>query len=126
MVAGAGLFSFGPLLTLAAAFAPHRFVLPLLIASGLVAGFGLMVYNINQVAIRQALIPDHLLGRASGGAQLLSFGAQVTGSLLGGLIGQHAGLPAALALGTIGTCTCVLTVLRSPVRSLREVPRLDA
>ncbi len=122
MLAGAALFSVGPLLTLTAALGPHRLLLPLLVGSGLVGGFGLVVYNINQVALRQAIVPDRLLGRTSAGVLAMSLGAQVTGSLLGGFVGQNASLTVALAAGTLGTSLCVLPILLSPIRSLREMP----
>ncbi len=88
----------------------------------MVGGFGLVVYNINQVALRQAIIPDRLLGRTSAAVMVMLQGAQVVGSLLGGFVGQHASLLAALAIGTLGTGVCVLPVLLSPIRSLREMP----
>lgn len=122
MVAGAALFSVGPTFTLAAALGPHRLLLPLLLASPVVGGFGLMVFNVNQVALRQAVVPDRLLGRTAAGVYVASVAAQVTDSLLGGLIGQHVSLTVALAIGTLGTTLCVLPVLLSPIPSLRTMP----
>jgi MFS family permease len=122
MVAGAGLFSTGPLLTLAASFSPLPLVLPLLVAGAAVGGFGLMVYNINQVTIRQAVVPDRLLGRATAGVMMLSLGGQVVGSLVGGVVGQALGLHAALLIGTLGTGLCVLPAALSPLHALRELP----
>jgi MFS family permease len=122
MLAGAGLFSVGPLFTLAAALGTRQFVLPVLLSGAAVAGFGLMVYNINQLAIRQAVVPDRLLGRTSAVVVVVSLGGQVIGSLMGGAIGQAFGLRAALLVGTLGTCLCVLPAVFSPLRSLRDVP----
>jgi hypothetical protein len=41
--------------------------------------------------------------------------------LMGGAIGQAFGLRAALLVGTLGTCLCVLPAVFSPLRSLRDV-----
>jgi MFS family permease len=81
-----------------------------------------MVYNINQLAIRQAVVPDRLLGRTSAAVLVVALGGQVIGSLMGGAIGQAFGLRAALLAGTLGTCLCVLPAVFSPLRSLRDVP----
>jgi MFS family permease len=121
MVAGAGLFSVGPLFTLAAALGPRQLVVPVLLSGAAIGGFGLMVYNINQLAIRQAVVPDRLLGRTSAVVVVVSLGGQVIGSLMGGAIGQAFGLRAALLVGTLGTCLCVLPAVFSPLRSLRDV-----
>jgi predicted MFS family arabinose efflux permease len=81
-----------------------------------------MVYNINQLAIRQALVPNRLLGRTSAVVVVVALGGQVVGSLMGGAIGQAFGLRAALLVGTLGTSLCVLPAVLSPLRSLRDVP----
>ncbi len=122
MLAGTGLFSVGPLFTLAAALGPRQVVVPVLLSGAAVGGFGLMVYNINQLAIRQAVVPDRLLGRTSAVVVVVSLGGQVIGSLMGGAIGQAFGLRAALLAGTLGTCLCVLPAVFSPLPSLRDVP----
>jgi len=44
------------------------------------------------------------------------------GTLLGGAIGQTVGLRTALWVGAIGSIPVFLTVLLSPVRSIREMP----
>ena len=122
MAVGAGLVVLGQAGTLVAAFAPRHEVLAILIAFSALTGISLMVYNINQQSIRQAVTPDRLLGRVQSGVFVLVALAQVAGSLLGGTIGQLAGLRTAIAIGVVITLTSALPSILSPLRKLRRVP----
>jgi len=122
MAVGAGLVVLGQTGTLVAAFAPRHEVLAILIAFSALTGVSLMVYNINQQSIRQAVTPDRLLGRVQSGVFVLVALAQVAGSLLGGTIGQLAGLRTAIAIGVVITLTSALPSILSPLRKLRRVP----
>ena len=46
------------------------------------------VYSINETSLRQAITPDHLLGRVSSAGHLLFHGAITLGALAGGAIAQ--------------------------------------
>ena len=122
MAVGAGLVVLGQAGTLVAAFAPPHEVLAILIAFSALTGISLMVYNINQQSIRQAVTPDRLLGRVQSGVFVLVALAQVAGSLMGGTIGQVAGLRTAIAIGVVITLTSALPSILSPLRKLRRVP----
>jgi MFS family permease len=122
MAVGAGLVVLGQTGSLVAAFAPRHEVLAILIAFSALTGISLMVYNINQQSIRQAVTPDRLLGRVQSGVFVLVALAQVAGSLLGGTIGQLAGLRTAIAIGVLITLTSALPSILSPLRKLRRVP----
>ena len=122
MAVGAGLVVLGQAGTLVAAFAPRHEVLAILVAFSALTGISLMVYNINQQSIRQAVTPDRLLGRVQSGVFVLVALAQVAGSLLGGTIGQLAGLRTAIAIGVVITLTSALPSILSPLRKLRRVP----
>lgn len=122
MAVGAGLVVLGQSGTVIAAYAPRQEAFAILIAFSALLGCSLMVYNVNQQSIRQALTPDRLLGRVQSGTFVLLAVAQVTGSLLGGAIGQLAGLRTAIAVGVIITLTSALPSILSPLRSLRRVP----
>src|SRR5207253_3142180 len=60
MVGGASLVVLGQTGALVAAYSPPRAAFPILVAFGALLGSGLMTYNINQQAIRQAVTPDGL------------------------------------------------------------------
>ncbi|HET7420862.1 MAG TPA: MFS transporter [Candidatus Dormibacteraeota bacterium] len=126
MAVGAALFVIGQSGWLVAAYSPRSLVLPVLLAFAVVLGCSLMVYNVNQQAIRQAVTPDRLLGRVQSGIFVLVGAAQVSGSLIGGAIGQSLGLRAAIAAGVIVCLTAALPSIFSPIRSLRQVPTLTS
>jgi MFS family permease len=122
MAGGAALVVLGQSGSLIAAFAPRHDAFGILVAFSALLGCSLMVYNVNQQSIRQAVTPDRLLGRVQSGTFVLVSAAQVAGSLLGGTIGQLAGLRTAIAVGVVITLTSALPSILSPLRSLRQVP----
>jgi len=122
MAGGASLVVLGQTGALIAAYSPHQTALPILIAFGALLGSGLMIYNINQQSIRQAVTPDRLLGRVQSGVFVLVAAAGVVGSLLGGAIGQSVGLRAAIAVGVALNLVSALPTIFSPLRKLRGVP----
>ena len=107
---------------LIAAYAPPGAAFTILLVFSAILGCSLMVYNVNQQSIRQAVTPDHLLGRVQSGVVVLTAVAQVAGSLLGGAIGQAVGLRAAIAVGVAIAISSALPSILSPLRSLRAVP----
>jgi len=122
MAGGAGLVVLGQSGSLVAAFVPHQAAFATLAGFGALTGCSLMVYNVNQQSIRQAVTPDRLLGRVQSGVLVLVAAAQVSGSLLGGAIGQLAGLRTAIVVGVAITLSSALPSVLSPLRSLHGVP----
>jgi len=80
------------------------------------------VYFVNQTSTRQAIVPDHLLGRVSASFWVASRGAVPIGALLGGFLGGHLGLQPALLIGAIGSLCSGLWLVWSPVITLRQQP----
>jgi MFS family permease len=105
-----------------AAFTTPPLTFPLLAAGALVAGFGLMTYNVPQQAIRQAVIPNRMLGRTSAGVTLAVYAGTVAASLAGGLLGQVAGLRWTLVVATAITVASALPTALGPLAALRDVP----
>jgi MFS family permease len=122
MAIGAAMVVLGQTGPLIAAYAPRVAVFPILVGFGALVGVALMVYNVNQQAIRQAVTPDHIFGRVQAGIYVLAAAAQVAGSLLGGAIGETLGLRTALAVGAAIALTSALPTILSPLRALRAVP----
>ena len=109
-------------------FAPIAHVgsaLPWLIAAQLVVGFGIPLYNINQVSLRQAICPDRLQGRMNATMRFMVWGTLPLGAVTGGALGRSIGLRPTLWVAAIGGCFTFLFVLLSPVRSLTNVPPPD-
>jgi MFS family permease len=106
--------------------APASMPLPFLTTSLAVMGFGGVVYNVNQVGLRQAITPERMLGRMNATMRFIVFGTMPLGAVTGGALGAAIGLRPALWIFAGVGCLAFLPVLLSPVRSLREVPELPA
>jgi MFS family permease len=65
-------------------------------------GFGISIHNVNQVTLRQLLIPDTLRARAAAVFRLVIFGAIPVGTVIGGTIGEWLGLRSALLVSGVG------------------------
>jgi MFS family permease len=91
-------------------------------ASGLVFGYGVIVYNVAQVSFRQAICPDRLLGRMNASIRFLVWGTIPLGGLVGGVLGEWIGLRNTMWVGAIGVLSSVLWLLLSPLRKLRDIP----
>ncbi|MEO8287428.1 MAG: MFS transporter [Chloroflexota bacterium] len=126
-------FGIGPVL-IAASLAIGCFALPVPLASGpiymvigamLAAQFfgdiGWEVYLINEVSLRQMVVPQHLLGRANATMQFVVGGAGPVGALAAGALAQATSARAALFVAAIGMLLATVWLIFSPLRRLREV-----
>lgn len=95
---------------------------PMLILAGALGIFGSLVYNINQVSLRQAITPMRLQGRMNATMRFLVWGTMPLGGLLGGALGETLGLRTAILLSAVGGAFAFLWVLLSPVRGLAAIP----
>ena len=73
-----------------------------------VGGFGVVLWNVVTVSLRQRIVPDALLGRLNASYRLLAWGSQPIGALLGGLIGEALGLTAAFLIAGFGSALVLL------------------
>jgi MFS family permease len=96
----------------------------LLVVSGAVQGFAVMVININGVSLRQALTPDELQGRVNATGRWINWSIIPVGSLIGGALATAIGLRATIAVGAGVGLLALPWLLLSPIRSLREMPRV--
>jgi MFS family permease len=115
-------------LALPAASGPLAVAVPSLIVAQVLLGAGAPVYSVNQVSLRQALVPDRLLGRVNASRRFVVFGAAPPGALLGGFLGSTLGLRPALLAGALGVALAFLAVLFSPLRMAggRRGPAINA
>ncbi len=90
------------------------------VVADLVLAYGAIVYNIAQVSYRQAICPDHLLGRMNASIRFVVWGAMPLGGLLGGLLGSQIGILATLWVAVTGRTLSVLWVYFSPLRRERD------
>lgn len=116
---------FSALLVPLAAGSPFLVVTILVIAQFLTS-FTTVIWNINQLCLRQGLTPDALLGRVNASFRFLAWGAIPIGSLIGGLLGTFLGLRTTLFIGTCGLILAPVWVLWSPLRALKTLPEAPA
>jgi MFS family permease len=110
------------LATFAVPLAPQDDPFWVLVVGGFIVGFGVVVYNVNQVGLRQAITPDRMLGRMNATMRLIVWGTIPIGALIGGILGTVFDLVPVLWMSAIGASLSFLPVLLSPVRTLREIP----
>jgi MFS family permease len=102
--------------------APESSPVPFLIAFGVIAGYGVVLYNVTQGSFRQAITPERLQGRMNSVMRFIVWGVIPLGTLLGGALASAVDLKTALWVGAVGQSLAFLPVLLSPVRTLREMP----
>jgi MFS family permease len=129
LVAGPVVRRFGPRVTLGGSLLAYGFLsllIPLatgpvlvavsfLLAAQLLGDVAIEIYLVNEVSLRQDLIPQRLLGRANASMQVLSKGAGPLGALLAGALGQSLGLRWTLLIGVLGIMLSSLWIFRAPL-----------
>jgi outer membrane lipoprotein SlyB len=81
-----------------------------------------VVYNVNQISYRQALVPVRLQGRLNATMRFIVTGILPIGAIIGGAIGQAVGLYPAMVVGAVGGSFSFVWVLFSPVRKVVRIP----
>jgi MFS family permease len=95
-----------------------------LVGQQIVADSALTVYDINQVSLRQAITPAHLLGRVNASVRVTEFGAVLLGTVIAGYTGEIVGLRESLWLGVALSLLAAVALALSPVRAVRGIPEL--
>lgn len=73
----------------------------MLMVANFIVGFTAVNWNVQSVSLRQSVIPDHLLGRASSAIRMVVWGSMPAGSSAGGVLGQIFGAPLVFVCGGI-------------------------
>ncbi|MEI8332931.1 MAG: MFS transporter [Chloroflexota bacterium] len=107
--------------TLLIPLAPPGDPIPFLIAQGVLFGWAVLVFNINQVSFRQAITPEHLQGRMNATMKFVATVTIPAGSIIGGVLATAFGLHAALLVGAVGSAFAAVPALLSPVWRLRGI-----
>lgn len=97
---------------------PVAFALLALGAS--VGTMGDVLFNINSVTLRQAIVPDRLRGRVSASCRVVILGVQPLGALVGGVLGEQIGLRATLLVAALGFGVGFLSMFFLPLRRVRQ------
>ncbi|MFD7228639.1 MFS transporter [Streptomyces sp. NPDC059881] len=125
-----GRFGHGAVLVSAAALGDGAFLcvpalhgspattLPVLLAVNFVFGAGGQLVNVTVMAVRQAVTPDGMQGRAAATITFVGMGLTPLGSLLGGFLAQEWGLRTSLLVTAAGMMLSPLLMTLSPLARL--------
>ncbi|HEX5824998.1 MAG TPA: MFS transporter [Candidatus Limnocylindrales bacterium] len=84
-----------------------------------------VIYNVSQVSLRQAITPEHFLGRMNATMRFLVWGTIPIGSLIGAGLSEVIGVRPTIWVGALLSLLCFLPVFFSPVRHIRTIPTED-
>jgi MFS family permease len=104
------------------AFAPDALIWWAVAASGLLAGFCGVGWNINQVSLRQAITPPRMQGKMNATMRFIVWGTMPLGAVLGGVLGSLIGLYPTIVIGAVGGLVAFLPVTLSSVRHIVTMP----
>ena len=95
---------------------------PFIVIAELIASFGVVVYNVTQISMRQAITPERLQGRMNSVIRFIVWGVMPLGLLVGGAIATAFDLRTAIWVSAIGNALAWLPLTIGPVRTLRVLP----
>jgi predicted MFS family arabinose efflux permease len=81
-----------------------------------------VIYNVAQVSLRQAITPEHFLGRMNATMRFLVWGTIPIGSLIGAGLSEVIGVRATVWVGSGLMVLAFLPVLFSRVRHIQTIP----
>jgi MFS family permease len=123
MLLGALLFP-APTAVIALAGGPVWVAATVLAAAEAVAGFGVMLMDINLNSVQAAVLADEMRGRVAGVFGTINYGARPLGAVAGGLLGSSIGLRPTLLIAAVGGMLGSLWLLPSPLPRVRTVESL--
>lgn len=98
---------------------PAWLAVTILAVAEAVGGLAVMLFDVNTAALRQAVTPEHVYGRASGAMSFLTQSAKPLGSLFGGGVATAVGLHPTLWVCAAGGLLVIPWTVFSPLRSRR-------
>lgn len=91
-----------------------------------VNGMGSTTSGIIGTSVRQAVTPQHMIGRMTAAFQFVGFGVVALGALGGGFVGQLLGLRAGVLIGAIGIQGTIVWMGMSALPRIHELPKLSS
>ncbi|MEV6168754.1 MFS transporter [Streptomyces sp. NPDC051954] len=90
------------------------------------AGFGVMLFDINHNSLQAAVIPDDLRSRVAGAYGTVNYGVRPLGAVVGGVLAETVGLRATLVTAAVGGTLSLLWLLPSPIPGIRSLEQVAA
>ena len=94
-------------------------------AIGLITGIVLPIYKINQVSLRQTIVPDRVQGRMNATVRTINWGTMPVGAIIGGTLGTTVGVIGTILIGGALQGAAVLWIVSKHVIRLKEMPKPD-
>jgi MFS family permease len=94
---------------------PMLVVVTLLIASQLVGDCCAALHSVNEVSLRQTVVPERFLGRVNASMHFIGTALGPIGAILAGLCSELVGVRPTLFIGAIGMFCSFVCLLFSPV-----------
>ena len=88
-----------------------------------VNGFLMVMYNVNQISLRQAITPERLQGKMNATMRFLVWGVFPVGGILGGIMAEAMGIRAMFLISGIGVTLSFLWVYLSPVLNVKSISK---
>ncbi|UVJ38432.1 MFS transporter [Arthrobacter sp. CJ23] len=85
-------------------------------------GFGVLIYNIMQLSMRQRVCPPRLLGRMNASIRFVVWGVMPLAALASGVLGSWLGVTTTMWIGVAGSLACCAPVWFSPLRRMKKLP----
>jgi Na+/melibiose symporter-like transporter len=123
MLLGALLFP-APTAAIALAGGPVWAAATVLGAAEAVAGFGVMLMDINLNSVQAVVMADEMRSRVAGVFGTVNYGARPLGAVVGGLLGTGIGLRPTLLIAAAGGMLGSVWLLRSPLPGVRTMESL--
>jgi len=86
-----------------------------------VSAWSVMLFDINNNALRAAVTVDGMRGRVSGAYSTVNYGSRPVGALLGGALATVVGIPTTLVVAAAAGALAVVWIARSPIIAVRDI-----
>jgi MFS family permease len=101
----------------------HRSTAVPFLIVGIFGGSALgMLFNVNQLTLRQAITPERLQGRMNAIVRFMYWSPQAIGFAAGGVLASHIGLRGAFWVAVVGSTAAMIPLAFSSVRRLEQLP----
>ena len=122
MIVGTAVVGAAAYLWIPVAAAWPAVAVPVLAVVQVVGSFAGTTYNVTQLSLRQAIVPEPLQGRMNATMRFIVWGTIPLGALIGGTLIEVVGLRTTLIGAALGGLAAPLWVLLSPVRTIEALP----